>query len=123
MAVERRLLAPHGLRTLAPGSSGYRPFYTGAPAVRDEGYHNGVIWPHLLGPYLDAHFRVRGRSVATRDHARRIVEPLVHHLANDGCLGSLSEVFDGDAPFAPRGCFAQAWSVAELARVWIEEGL
>ncbi len=122
-AVERRLLAPHGLRTLAPGDTAYRPFYTGAPSVRDEGYHNGVVWPFLLGPYLNAHFRVRGRSAETRDHARRVVAPLVHHLAHDGCLGSISEVFDGDAPFTPRGCFAQAWSVAELARVWIEEGL
>ncbi len=122
-AVERRLLAPHGLRTLAPGDAAYRPFYTGAPPVRDEGYHNGVVWPFLLGPYLNAHFRVRGRSATTRDHARRVVAPLVHHMAHDGCLGSISEVFDGDAPFTPRGGFAQAWSVAELARVWIEEDL
>jgi glycogen debranching enzyme len=122
-AVERRLLAPHGLRTLAPGHAEYRPVYTGAPAVRDEGYHNGVVWPYLMGAYLDAHFRVRGRSAETRDQARRVVEPLVHHLAHEGCLGSISEVFDGDAPFTPRGCFAQAWSVSELARVWIEEDL
>ena len=122
-AVERRLLTPFGLRTLAPGAAEYRPAYVGAPAVRDEGYHNGVVWPFLLGPYLSAHFRVRGRSAATRAHARRLVEPLLHHLSSDGCLGSISEIFDGDPPFTPRGCFAQAWSVAELARVWIEEDL
>jgi glycogen debranching enzyme len=122
-AVERRLLTPYGLRTLAPGEPAYRPAYTGAPAVRDEGYHNGVVWPFLLGPYLTAHFRVRGRTPATRAQARGLVEPLLHHLAHDGCLGSISEVFDGEPPFTPRGCFAQAWSVAELARVWIEEDL
>ena len=122
-AVERRLVTPYGLRTLAPGAAEYRPAYTGAPAVRDEGYHNGVAWPFLLGPYLTAHFRVRGRDARTRAHARRLLEPLVHHLAHDGALGSLSEIFDGEPPFTPRGCFAQAWSVAELARVWIEEDL
>jgi predicted glycogen debranching enzyme len=122
-AVERRLLAPHGLRTLAPDDAAYRAAYVGAPAVRDEGYHNGVIWPFLLGAYVSAHFRVRGRTAETRAQARRLVEPLVHHLAQDGCLGSVSEIFDGDPPFTPRGCFAQAWSVAELARVWIEEEL
>jgi glycogen debranching enzyme len=122
-AVEQRLLTPFGLRTLAPGHAEYRPIYTGAPAVRDEGYHNGVVWPFLLGPYLTAHFRVRGRTPATRDRARRVVAPLLHHLVHDGCLGSISEVFDGEPPFTPRGCFAQAWSVAELARVWIEEEL
>jgi glycogen debranching enzyme len=122
-AVERRLLTPYGLRTLAPDHPEYRPIYAGAPAVRDEGYHNGVVWPFLLGPYLTAHFRVRGRTATTRAQARRLVEPLLHHLAHDGCLGSISEVFDGDPPFTPRGCFAQAWSVAELARVWLDEDL
>ncbi|MEO6462325.1 MAG: amylo-alpha-1,6-glucosidase, partial [Candidatus Eisenbacteria bacterium] len=122
-ALEKSLLTPYGLRTLAPGASGYLPVYTGAPAVRDEGYHNGVVWPFLLGPYLTAHFRVRGRTAATRAQARRMVEPLLHHLGHDGCLGSISEVFDGEPPFTARGCFAQAWSVAELARVWIEEDL
>ena len=122
-AIERRLLTPYGLRTLAPGEPAYRPTYTGAPAIRDEGYHNGVVWPFLLGACLTAHFRVRGRTKETRDQARRLVEPMLHHLVADGCAGSISEVFDGEAPFTPRGCFAQAWSVAELARVWIEEDL
>jgi glycogen debranching enzyme len=122
-AVERQLLTPYGLRTLAPGAAEYRPAYVGAPAVRDEGYHNGVVWPFLIGPYVSAHFRVHGRTPATRAHARRLLEPLLHHLAHDGCLGSISEIFDGDPPFTPRGCFAQAWSVAEVARVWIEEDL
>ena len=91
--------------------------------MRDEGYHNGVVWPFLFGPYLTAHFRVRGRSPETRAAARRVIEPLLHHMTHDGCLGSISEIFAGDPPFTPRGCFAQAWSVAELARVWIEEDL
>ena len=91
--------------------------------MRDEGYHNGTVWPFLCGACADAHFRVRGRSPATREQARRVLEPLVHHLARDGCLGQISEIFDGDPPPSPRGAFAQAWSVAELARVWIEEDL
>ncbi len=122
-AVEGTLLAPFGLRTLAPGDAHYRGTYLGGPAVRDAGYHNGTVWPFLLGAWADAHFRLRGRSPATRGHARRVFAPLVQHLTADACLGSISEIFDGDLPASPRGAFAQAWSVAELARVWIDEDL
>jgi glycogen debranching enzyme len=81
------------------------------------------VWPFLLGAWADAHFRVRGRSAGTRAQARRVFAPLVRHLVADACLGSISEIFDGDLPPQPRGAFAQAWSVAELARVWIDEDL
>jgi predicted glycogen debranching enzyme len=122
-AVEGALLAPFGLRTLAPGDAHYQGLYVGAPQVRDLGYHNGTVWPFLFGPWADAHFRVRGRSAGTRAHARRVLAPLVRHLMADACLGSISEIFDGDLPPLPRGAFAQAWSVAELARIWIDEDL
>jgi len=122
-AVERALLAPYGLRTLAPGDPHYRGNYLGPPHERDAGYHNGTVWPFLLGVWADAHFRVRGRTAETRAHARRVFGPLVQHLGADACLGSVSEIFDGDLPPLPRGAFAQAWSVAELARVWIDEDL
>jgi len=122
-AVEAQLLAPLGVRTLAPGEPRYRGAYLGEMGVRDAGYHNGAVWPFLLGAWADAHFAVRGRTRATRAHARRVFLPLVRHLEADACLGSLSEITDGDAPYTPRGAFAQAWSCAELARVWIREGL
>ncbi len=122
-AVERMLLAPFGLRTLSPEDPRYRGTYLGEPGVRDAGYHNGTVWPFLFGAWADAHFNVRGRTPATRAHARHVLLPLVQHLVSDGCLGSISEIFDGDLPPAPRGAFAQAWSVAELARVWIDEDL
>jgi predicted glycogen debranching enzyme len=122
-AVERALLAPYGLRTLALGDPHYRGNYLGPPRERDLGYHNGTVWPFLLGAWADSHFRVRGRTDETRAHARRVFGPLVQHLMADACLGSVSEIFDGDLPPLPRGAFAQAWSVAELARVWIDEDL
>jgi len=122
-AVEAALLTPLGPRTLAPADARYRGAYLGAMGVRDTGYHNGAVWPFLLGAWADAHFRVRGRSRATRDHARRVWAPLLRHLEADACLGAVSEIADGDAPWTPRGTFAQAWSAAELARVWIREGL
>jgi glycogen debranching enzyme len=122
-AVEAALLTPMGPRTLAPGEPRYRGAYVGEMSVRDDGYHNGAVWPFLLGAWADAHFRVRGRSRATREHARRVFLPLVRHFEADACLGSVSEIADGDAPYTPRGTFAQAWSCAELARVWIREGL
>jgi predicted glycogen debranching enzyme len=122
-AVERSLLGPFGLRTLAPFDHRYRGTYLGAPAVRDAGYHNGTVWPFLSGVWADAHFAVRGRTPDTREQARRVLAPLVQHMVSDACLGQVSEIFDGDLPPSPRGALAQAWSVAELARVWIDEDL
>jgi glycogen debranching enzyme len=117
--VTERLLTPYGLRTLAPGSAGYVAHYGGDQWARDGAYHQGTVWPWLIGPYLSAYFRVHGVSETTRRHARKLLEPLTAHLDGTG-LGSISEVFDAEPPCAPNGCFAQAWSVAEVLRVWVE---
>jgi len=106
---EEKLLTPYGLRTLSPDDSRYRGIATGPPEERDAAYHQGTVWPWLIGAYADAVQRVRGE--------RPEFPALIAHLADAG-LGSISEVFDGDPPHAPRGCIAQAWSVAELLRVY-----
>jgi predicted glycogen debranching enzyme len=112
-ACARELLTSHGLRSLAPGEPGYAGCYGGGPRERDGAYHQGTVWAWLIGPFVDAHYRVYGDAAT----ARSFLEPLLLHL-EDGCLGSISEIFDGDPPFTARGCFAQAWSVAEVLRVW-----
>jgi predicted glycogen debranching enzyme len=113
----RHLLASFGLRSLAPGDPRYRGHYGGGPAERDDAYHQGPVWGWLLGPFALAHFRVYGN----RDAARGFLLPMAHHVADYG-IGSIAEIFDGDPPFSPRGCFAQAWSVAETLRAWCELG-
>lgn len=116
-AVERRLLTPLGLRSLAPEEPGYVPRYEGGPEARDAVYHQGTVWPWLMGPFVEAWVRVRGNTAAVRNAARRrFVEPLLEHL-NEAGLGHVSEIADGDAPFAPKGCPFQAWSVGELLRI------
>ncbi|MGD0475372.1 MAG: amylo-alpha-1,6-glucosidase [Candidatus Velthaea sp.] len=107
----RELVTSYGLRTLGPREPGYCGRYAGPPAQRDGAYHQGTVWPWLLGPFVRAHLRVYG-DVAT---ARTFVEPLIDALAGYG-IGTLGEIFDGDPPHAPRGAIAQAWSVAELIR-------
>jgi len=109
----RRLLTPHGLRSLDPHDSAYQGHYGGSPAQRDAAYHQGTAWGWLLGPFALAHFRVyRDRLLAVS-----FLEPLANQI-HTHCVGSLSEIADGDTPFTPRGCFAQAWTVAETLRVW-----
>ena len=115
---EEKLLTPFGLRTLAPDDPRYRGKLLGDQRARDSAYHQGTVWPWLLGPYITALVRVRGDE--GRDAARRLIEGFTRHLGEAG-VGTISEVFDGDAPHTPRGCIAQAWSVAELLRVWLEE--
>jgi len=110
-----RLLTSHGLRSLAPNAPGYIGHYGGDAQRRDGAYHQGTVWGWLIGPFVSAHLRVYRDPIT----ARGFLEPFFHHLADHG-LGSLSEIFDGDSPFTPRGCIAQAWSVAELLRVWRE---
>ena len=110
---EHRLLTWYGLRSLAPGDWHYRGHYAGGPVERDEAYHQGTAWGWLLGPFLIAHYRLH-RDVA---RVQRLLEPLLGQLWTSG-LGTLSEIFDGDEPHAPNGCFAQAWSVAEALRAW-----
>jgi glycogen debranching enzyme len=114
--VGRDLLTPFGLRTLAPGAAGYRPRYEGNPVSRDSAYHQGTVWPWLLGPYVTAYLNAHGRTPATCAHARSLLDAIEAHL-EDSCLGQVSEVLDADAPHRPGGAPAQAWSVAELLRV------
>jgi predicted glycogen debranching enzyme len=116
--VERKLLTPVGLRSLAPDDPAYRPAYVGGPAERDLAYHQGTVWAWLLGPYATAIVRVRG--AAGRKQARALVQGLAPHLGEAG-IGTLSEIFDAEPPHRPRGAIAQAWSVAEALRVWVEE--
>jgi predicted glycogen debranching enzyme len=110
-----KLLTPYGLRSLAPGEDGYQGRYAGGPRERDAAYHQGTVWAWLLGPFALAHYHVYG----DRGAAMRFIEPLGGAMARYG-LGTLGEIFDGDAPFAPRGCIAQAWSVGEVLRAWSE---
>ncbi|MCB9931894.1 MAG: glycogen debranching enzyme family protein [Planctomycetes bacterium] len=114
-AVTRELRTPFGLRTLAPGHELYRGQISGKQAERDRAYHNGTVWPWLLGPYVDAVEYALGEQWA-REEITRIAEDFRPHL-DDACVGQVSEIFDGDAPYTPRGAPAQAWSVAELLRV------
>jgi predicted glycogen debranching enzyme len=115
--VERRLLTPMGLRTLDPADPAYVPHYAGDPQARDAAYHQGTVWPWLLGPFVEAWVRVRGDDRAARREARRrFLEPLVQHLEEAG-LEHVAEIADGDPPHAPRGCPFQAWSVGEALRL------
>jgi predicted glycogen debranching enzyme len=118
--IEGELLTPYGLRSLAPSDPAYRGAYRGGPAERDAAYHQGTVWSWLLGPYADALVKTHG--VAGKAKARKALEGLVPHLREAG-LGTISEIFDGDAPHLPCGCPAQAWSVAETLRAWKEHGV
>ena len=109
----RRLLTSHGLRSLAQSESGYQGHYGGGVRERDGAYHQGTVWGWLLGPFALAHLRV----YADRAAAMSFLEPLGKQIHSHG-LGTLGEIFDGDAPFTPRGCIAQAWTVAEVLRAW-----
>jgi predicted glycogen debranching enzyme len=116
-SVERRLLTPLGLRSLAPGEHGYTPRYEGGVRERDGAYHQGIVWPWLIGPFVEAWVRVNGNNAAAKREARsRFLTPLLAHLDYAG-LGHISEIADGEAPFVPRGCPFQAWSLAELIRL------
>ena len=112
-ACSRELLTPVGLRSLSPRHADYAGSYVGGPRERDAIYHQGTVWSWLLGPFVLAHYRVH--ADATQAHA--LLAGLAPHL-EEACLGTISEIFDGDAPHAPRGCMAQAWSVAETLRAW-----
>jgi predicted glycogen debranching enzyme len=115
-AVGERLLTPVGLRSLAPDEPDYRPHYFGDLRARDAAYHQGTVWAWLIGPFIDAWLKVNPDQLETARHFLDGFEP---HLAEAG-IGSLSEVFDAEAPFTPRGCIAQAWSVAEVLRALVK---
>jgi predicted glycogen debranching enzyme len=117
--VERELLTPRGLRTLSPSDPNYIGRYEGGPGSRDGAYHQGTVWPWLMGPYITAYVKTFGRRAGQRFVAMWL-ENFQQHL-HEACLGQVSEIFDGDAPHTPRGCIAQAWSVAELLRAVIED--
>jgi predicted glycogen debranching enzyme len=114
-SVRQRLLTPLGLRSLAPGHPEYKATYFGDLRARDAAYHQGTVWAWLIGPWVDAWLRVHPED---RAGARRFLEAFVPHLGEAG-VGSISEIFDAEPPFTPRGCVAQAWSVAEVLRAWL----
>jgi predicted glycogen debranching enzyme len=114
--VTERLLTPVGLRSLAPGHPDYKPTYDGDLRSRDAAYHQGTVWGWLIGPYVDAWLRLHPEDPL---QARRFLAGFLPHLG-EACLGSISEVFDAEEPYTPRGCVAQAWSVAEVLRCWVK---
>lgn len=118
-----RLLTPVGLRTLDPSDPEYRSRYEDGPVNRDEAYHQGTVWPWLIGPFIDAYMTAFGRTEESMRVCRDLVDGLERESATRGCLGSLAEIYDADEPRYPRGCPAQAWSVAELVRVRAAYGL
>lgn len=109
----QHLLTSHGLRSLSPDHPQYVGRYGGGVLQRDGGYHQGTAWGWLLGSFIQAHYNIYGDIAAVR----KFLQPMIQHLQG-GCVGTLSEIFDGDAPMHPRGCFAQAWTVAEILRIW-----
>jgi len=116
-AVEFELLTPYGLRTLSRRDACYQGRYEGPQRRRDAAYHQGTVWPYLMGPFVEAYLKVNDFKPASVRRATEMIEPLVNHVTADGCLGSIAEVFDGDEPQEPKGCWAQAWSVGELLRI------
>ncbi len=114
--VEKELLTPVGLRSLSPADPRYCPIYIGSPLERDSAYHQGTVWAWLIGGFVDAYRKVNGHGPATEKRVDQMLAGFRSHLSEAG-LGQISEIFDGDPPHASRGCFAQAWSVAEVLRV------
>jgi glycogen debranching enzyme len=120
--VRRELLTPFGLRTLARGDPRYIGVYRGGRRSRDLAYHNGTVWPWLLGPFIKAYLKVEGYGEYTREYAfRSFLAPLLTTQVFEAGLGAISEVYDGDPPHKAGGCIAQAWSVAEPLRAYVED--
>jgi glycogen debranching enzyme len=117
--VAHELLTPYGLRTLSPTDPRYRARYEGGVWERDSAYHQGTVWPWLLGPFITAYVKAHGGSAEARAQARRWLEPLEAWTRESG--GQIPEIFDAEHPHTPRGCIAQAWSVAELLRCSVED--
>ncbi|HLL88615.1 MAG TPA: amylo-alpha-1,6-glucosidase, partial [Tepidisphaeraceae bacterium] len=121
--VRRELLTPVGLRTLAKGDPHYKGRYTGPQAQRDAAYHTGTIWPWPVGAFLDAYLRVNDRGPKAVDQAKLWLAPLIDNMLASACVGQISEIFEADEPHRPVGCFAQAWSVAEVLRLAVDLGM
>ena len=119
--VEKELFVGCGLRSLAPDHPDYHGIYCGVLAKRDAAYHQGTAWGFLLGGFFSAYMKVNHHSSSAAANAVRMLEPVRKHLTDSGCIGSISEIFDGDAPHNPRGCYAQAWSVGEVLRCYCED--
>ena len=118
--MKERLLTPVGLRTLAPEDIRFCASYQGGVTERDGAYHQGTVWPFLLGPFVTAWVKTYGPSSSVRCEARTFLDGLLHQL-DEACVGQVSEIFDGQKPHQARGCCAQAWSVAEPLRALIED--
>lgn len=118
--VYEKLYAGCGLRSLDPAHRDYHPIYLGALQKRDEAYHQGTAWGFLLGGFITAYTKVHGKNANTAQKALALLAPVKEHL-REGCIGSISEIFDGDAPNTCRGCYAQAWSVGEVLRCYVED--
>ena len=119
--VTDKLFVGVGLRSLAIEDSEYHGIYCGALPKRDAAYHQGTAWGFLLGGFITAYHKVHRDSDESRSTLLKMLEPIQTHLSCSGCIGSLSEIFDGDAPHTPRGCYAQAWSVGEVLRAYVED--
>lgn len=120
--VWRELYATYGIRSLSPDDPEYHGAYIGDRVRRDGSYHQGTVWSWLIGPFITAYRRAHNYSPASRLQAARFVAPFYNHLRDHG-VGYISEIFDGNEPVAPRGCFAQAWGVAEVLRAYVEDVL
>jgi len=121
--VRRELLTPYGLRTLSPTDPNYHARYVGDQFHRDGAYHNGMVWPWLIGAFLDAYLKVHKRSHESIERVKTWLKPLIDAMENQGCIGQIAEIFEADPPQRPVGCFAQAWSVAEVLRIADEVGM
>jgi glycogen debranching enzyme len=121
-AVQKALLTPVGLRTLAPGEPEYRPHYGGAARDRDGAYHQGVVWPWLLGHFIRAYLTAFGRTHHSVEYCRSLLRGLERHVESEGCLGSISEILEPEPPHRPVGAPAQAWSVSEILALSLSLG-
>ncbi len=118
--IDKELLTPYGLRTLSPRDKSYKPHYQGDQYKRDSAYHQGTVWPYLIGPYITAYLKVNGRTKKSCAEAKKLLEPFKGHLLSAG-VGSISEIFDAEPPHNPNGCISFALSVAEIIRCYFED--
>jgi len=116
--VRKHLVTNYGLRSLSPEDRNYHGRFEGPPHERDQAYHQGTVWPYLIGPFVESFLKVNNYSFTSKNTANQMLSGLINHLTETGCLGNISEIFDGDEPHKPRGCIAQAWSVAEVLRIY-----
>ncbi len=119
--VEEKLLAGPGIRSLSPEHKDYHGIYCGSLPKRDAAYHQGTSWGFLMGGFLTAYMKVHHHSPEAKKQAMAYLAPVQTHLLEEGCIGSISEIFDGDAPHTCRGCYAQAWSVGEILRCYTQD--